>query len=251
MPVLGIVTCEILELEFAYILALDKTISRITILENEHSQRLIQVLASKGVQHIDLIENIDSFKPFQEKTVEILIQLLDIGLHTSKKMLQTGLTQTTLKLDPHVDVLLLGYGLCGNALEDPEVLFSRLSVPFFLPWDGTHPVDDCVGLFIGGREAYYSQQCKNAGTYFMTPGWTVHWKKIFDKEFGSPSVEMAQRIFSDYNRTLLVQTPVMDGDELKANTHEFNTLFGCSPEICTGSMDMLTKAYDKAKHFLL
>ena len=38
---------------------------------------------------------------------------------------------------------------------------------------------------IGGRECYYKEQCKVAGTFFMIPGWTYHWKRMFEQEFGN------------------------------------------------------------------
>ena len=40
MGVLGILTCEILELEFAYLLNSDQDIARITVLENGRSARI-------------------------------------------------------------------------------------------------------------------------------------------------------------------------------------------------------------------
>ena len=50
----------------------------------------------------------------------------------------------------HVDAIVLGYGLCGNALQKPEELLVDAGVPIFIPMDQDHPVDDCVGLIIGG-----------------------------------------------------------------------------------------------------
>ena len=70
-----------------------------------------------------------------------------------------------LEFGPHVDALVLGYGLCGNALEKPEKLLSEAGVPVFIPMDEDHPVDDCIGLLIGGRECYYKEQCKVAGPF--------------------------------------------------------------------------------------
>ena len=46
MGILGILTCEILELEFAELLAADKDLGRITVLEDECSANLIAALES-------------------------------------------------------------------------------------------------------------------------------------------------------------------------------------------------------------
>ena len=83
---------------------------------------------------------------------------------------------------PYVDAILLGYGLCGNALKDHEELFLDSRVPVFLPMDGDHPVDDCVGLIIGGRENYYEEQCKVAGTMFINSGFLRHWETLFHED---------------------------------------------------------------------
>jgi len=50
-------------------------------------------------------------------------------------------------------------------------------------------------LNIGGRECYYREQCKVAVTFFMTPDWTYHWKRMFEQEFGNMSLETAKRLF--------------------------------------------------------
>ncbi len=46
MSVLGILTCEILEFEFAYLLNSDKDIARITVLENSRSVQMLEILES-------------------------------------------------------------------------------------------------------------------------------------------------------------------------------------------------------------
>ena len=44
MPALGILTCEILELEFAHLLISDPEISRVTVVEEDYSQALTALL---------------------------------------------------------------------------------------------------------------------------------------------------------------------------------------------------------------
>jgi hypothetical protein len=144
----------------------------------------------------------------------------------------------------------LGYGLCGNALQNPEELLSDAGVPVFIPMDQDHPVDDCVGLIIGGRERYYQEQCSVAGTFFMIPGWTRHWKELFAKEYGSVDVEFARRIFANYERSLLVPNPTLPVDEMRRNIEEFNRLFGFRTEVRPGKLDMLKKTWETAKNHL-
>jgi hypothetical protein len=111
-------------------------------------------------------------------------------------------------------------------------------------------VDDCVGLIIGGRRGYYEEQCKVAGTFFMIPGWTRHWRRMFDREFGNLSVDMARRLFKDYERSLLISTPIMSQETMKQNSREFSTLFGLREEVRQGSLHILMDSWNAAKKFL-
>ena len=250
MATLGILTCEILELEFAYLLKTENDIARITVLENNRSVRLIDALKSAGTQNLDLISDLSSFVPIIENSLEVLVNVLELGLHNRKKLLQQGLVDEARKMGSRVDALLLGYGLCGNALEKPNELLSEVDAPVFIPMDEDHPVDDCVGLIIGGRHHYYSEQCKTAGTFFMIPGWTYHWRRMFEREFGSISVDMAKRLFKDYERSLLISTDIMSEDEMKRNSKEFNKLFGLREESRIGTLEILIKTWESAKTFL-
>ena len=124
--------------------------------------------------------------------------------------------------------------------------------PVFIPMDQDHPVDDCVGLIIGGRECYYQEQCNVAGTFFMIPGWTRHWKKLFEKEYGSFDVEFTRRIFglSNYERSLVIPNATLSAAKMRQNIEEFNQLFGFRTELKPGSLDMLQKSWETAKNYL-
>ena len=250
MTVLGILTCEILELEFAYLLNSDKDIARITVLESSRSLRMLDALESAATRNLNRIAELDTFVPDSPNRLEVLVQVLELGLHNHKRRLQQGLVDAASAIGSRVDALLLGYGLCGNALEKPDTLLSDAGVPIFIPMDEDHPVDDCVGLVIGGRQSYYEEQCKVAGTFFMIPGWTCHWRRIFDKEFGNLSLDMARRLFKNYERSLLIPTPIMSPETMQQNSKEFNTLFGLREEIRPGSLDILTDSWNAAKTFL-
>ena len=250
MSTIGILTCEILELEFAHLLNTDKDIARITILENSRSTRMLEALESVGAANTNRIAALKSFTPHPDCRLEVLVQVLELGLHNRKNLLQQGLIEAARQMGHHVDALLLGYGLCGNALEKPDELLSDAGVPIFIPMDEDHPVDDCVGLFIGGRQNYYEEQCKVAGTFFMIPGWTYHWRRMFEREFGNMSVDMARRLFKDYERSLLIPTPIMTEEKMKQNSNEFNTLFGLRHEVRPGTLDILVESWNSAKKFV-
>lgn len=250
MTIIGILTCEILELEFAHVLAHDLEIEGITVLETAHSFGFIEALESTHISpgRIPLIKGFTSNYPDR---LEVLVHVLEPGLHSGKRNLQEALAKAAKEMGRHVNAIVLGYGLCGNALQKPDELLADAHVPVFIPMDQDHPVDDCVGLLIGGRDYYYAEQYKVPGTFFMIPGWTHHWRRIFNGEFGNVSVDMAKRLFAHYERSLLIPTPVMAKEEIRKKTDGFNQLFGFRTEVREGTMDILNNTWKSAKEYLI
>jgi hypothetical protein len=250
MAVIGILTCEILELELAHLLAHDSEIAGVTVLEDVHSMGFIEALESAGIRprRIPLIKG---FTPNYPERLEVLVRVLELALHNRKRILQEGLVKAAKEMGRYVDAIFLGYGLCGNALQKPDELLADARVPIFIPMDEDHPVDDCVGLLIGGRDCYYAEQCEVAGTFFMIPGWTHHWRRMFDREFGNVSVDMAKRLFEHYERSLLIPTPVMAKEEMRKNIEEFNQLFGLRTEVRQGTLNILDKTWKSAKGYFV
>ena len=251
MTVLGVITCEILELEFAHLLANDTDITGVTVLEDRYAFGFIEALESNKVKprRIPILRGFNANRPTH---LEVLVRVMELALHNRKRNLQDGLVKAAKDMGRHVDAIVLGYGLCGNALQKPDELLADAGVPVFIPMDQDHPVDDCVGLIIGGRECYYREQCKVAGTFFMIPGWTRHWKELFKKEYGGFDVEFTKRIFgmSNYERSLLIPNPVLSEQEMRQNIAEFNHLFGFRTELLAGTLDILHKTWDAAKEYL-
>jgi len=250
MGILGILTCEILELEFAQLLANDPDLACITVVEDDQSKKFFNALEFGNAANLRRIKNLNEFTPNSTDKPEVLIRVLGIGLHNRKTKLQNGLIEATRELEPYVDALLLGYGLCGNALEKHDALLSDAGVPIFIPMDEDHPVDDCVGLLIGGRECYYREQCKVAGTFFMIPGWTHHWRRLVEQEFGNSDLDMLKRLFKNYERSLVILTSTMSEAEMKRNIETFNQLFGLRSEVRDGTLKILYEAWYSAKAFL-
>jgi hypothetical protein len=251
MAVLGVITCEILELEFAHLFSKDRDIDGITVLANRYSLGMIEALESKELipKRIPILREFDANYPHQ---LEVLVRVMELALHNRKRNLQDGLVKAAKDMGRHADAIVLGYGLCGNALQKPQELLADAGIPIFMPMDQDHPVDDCVGLIIGGRECYYREQCRVAGTFFMIPGWTRHWKELFKKEYGKFDVEFSRRIFgmSNYERSLLIPNPVLSVQEMRQNISEFNHLFGFRTELLQGSLDILSKTWESAKKYL-
>ena len=249
MAVVGIITCAILELEFAHVLAMDSEIARITVLEDERALGLIEALASGGCRNLQRIPHVSSFQPEPTASLEVLVRVLEIGLHRNRKRLQQTLKRAVRAMAGHVDAVLLGYGLCGNALENAGDLLD-IDKPVFVPMDNGHPVDDCVGLLIGGRERYVAEQRSAPGTVFVIPGFASHVHEIVREDPRDTEHRGLKRMFSRYERSLLVLTPVMQKEEMCRSMAEFNSLLDLRSETCRGTLALLDTAWQAVRENL-
>ncbi len=248
MPSIGIITCEILELEFAEILTLDPDIVGITVIHSPSCHGFIEAIETKTGAKPKSTVHVNEFSPSSDCSLDVLVQVLEVGLHTVIKELKEAVTEATFKMGPCVAAVLLGYGLCGNALSNLEDLMSGVGAPVFIPMDEDHPVDDCVGLIIGGREKYYEAQCQVAGTMFMNSGFTRHWKQMLQKLCGGRlDPVISKRLLSNYERSLLLPTCVLSQEEMASNIREFNEMFGLRTEVLPGTLEILEKAWVRAK----
>ncbi|APC08482.1 DUF1638 domain-containing protein [Neomoorella thermoacetica] len=83
---------------------------------------------------------------------------LDQGLHRSPERLRQAL-QEAINAANDYDLILLGYGLCGGALDG----LRTGSCPVIIP-----KVDDCIPLLLGSVAARARWP---TGTYFLSSGW--------------------------------------------------------------------------------
>ena len=108
MATIGILTCEILELEISYVLKSDKEINRIIVLENSHSLRLIESLELEGAGHLERITDLNSFTPAFGSELEVVVHVLELGLQNHRHLLQKGISEAACWLGKCADALLLG-----------------------------------------------------------------------------------------------------------------------------------------------
>ena len=254
MGVLGVISCQTLELEFAYIMANDSDVASVTVMKDHYSNGIVEGLARYGGSAPKSIFFIGEYLPSPYNALEVVVRVMKIGLHSVIKDLRAGVVGAAKEMGPYVDAIVLGYGLCGNALENPDELFSGVSGPVFLPMEEDHPVDDCVGLIIGGRENYYEEQCKCAGTMFMNSGFARHWESLginIKGPMGSSHAAIMKRLMANYKRTLLLPTPVMSEEEMALNVRELNDTYGLASEVRPGTLELLNRTWRKAKECVL
>ena len=103
---------------------------------------------------------IDAMQAFLPDDVET--ETLPMSLHVNPKALRRKLQQRIDELDGNYDPIVLGFGLCSQATVGLRATHSRLVIA---------QTDDCIGVFLGSRDAYRQQLAKEPGTYFLTCGW--------------------------------------------------------------------------------
>lgn len=252
MTRMGIIACQVLELELAYLLANDIDVSGITVLDTGFGDEFIRAVKKKGHVITRLTGEIERGLPAEPDRLEVVVQMMELGLHTVIKDLRSAVIGSILEMSTHVDAIVLGYGLCGNALSNHEEIMRDIDIPLFMPIDAEHTVDDCVGLIIGGREAYYEEQCKVAGTFFMNTGFSRHWKDLLHKANSLAFDEaMSRRLMAGYERSLLLITPVLSEEEMAANIEEFNQTYGLRTEARKGTLEILEKTLARGKRFVM
>ena len=121
---LGVVTCQILELELAYVLSNDPDVSEIWIVDNEFSTELVRALDSSGRKSVYRADTVEQFAPKSKDRLSVLARVMEVGLHSNISVLKREVTDAVERIAPVVDVVFLGYGLCGNAFDKAQSLLK-------------------------------------------------------------------------------------------------------------------------------
>jgi len=131
-------------------------------------------------------------------------ETLDFGLHVNPDKLRTALQEKIDATNKEKETILLGYGLCSRAVVGLQSEKCSLVVPC---------VDDCIGIFLGSREAYLRQTKAEPGTYYLTKGWIEAGDNLFgdhNKMMERYSPEQAEalikRMLQNYTRLVFINT---------------------------------------------
>ncbi len=111
-----------------------------------------KLIACRALAHI--------FEPMMPP--DAVIRVMDIGLHVDLQKLKSRLLNEIADIEEDGTDILLGYGLCGRALEGVVSKRSTLVLP---------RVDDCVGALLGSRRRHKDLLKQNPGCYFIEQNW--------------------------------------------------------------------------------
>jgi hypothetical protein len=177
---------------------------------------------------------------------------LEFGLHAyPAKLRETLRANIDEMVAAHPDeelTILLGYGLCSQALVGVEARGCTLVVP---------RTDDCIAIFLGSRSAYTQQAGAEPGTYYLTKGWVEVGETPFsehERAVARYGAARAERIFkimmANYKRLALINTGQYEiekyRDYARRTAERFNLRFEEIPGATTLVEKLLFGPWDDA-----
>jgi hypothetical protein len=164
-------------------------------------------------------------------------EVLEFGLHTDPKMLKRALQEAVDSSENSAAYIILGYGLCSQAVVGLRSEKSTLVLP---------RVDDCIGLFLGSMDGYRQQLRQAPGTYYLTKGWLNAGDTPFDeydrleKLYGPEKARgILSQMFKNYTRLALINTGQYRLDEYREKARSTAQKFDLQYEEVPGSDSLL------------
>lgn len=165
-------------------------------------------------------------------------EVLEFGLHLHPGELTKAL-QAAIDRSVGFDTLLLGYGLCSNAVVGLVATTAQLVIP---------RVDDCIAIFLGSRDAYRTQARCEPGTYYLTKGWIevgdspfqeVH--RLAERYGADRARRMVQLMLRNYRRLVFINTGSFDLERYRAIARQAAEEFGLRFEEVEGAPSLVEK----------
>ena len=166
-------------------------------------------------------------------------QVFDFGLHIYPDKLRETLQEAIDEVGDQYETILLGYGLCSQAMVGIKANGCKLVVP---------RVDDCIAIFLGSRRAYNHQARTEPGSYYLTKGWIEAGDTPFSEyentveQYGK---DMADRIYKmmmkNYKRLALINTGQYDIDKYRSYTQQTAEQFNLKYDEVDGSNALVKK----------
>lgn len=164
---------------------------------------------------------------------------IDSGLHLSPDILRQSLQETINASTNSAERILLGFGLCSQAVVGLRASDCTLVIP---------KVDDCIALLLGSEQAYKAQFKDEPGTYYLTKSWIESGGSLFD-EYGflvdrygeRKALFLMGRFLKHYTRLVLINTGQYDLDFCRDYCRRTADHFGLRYEEVPGSLSLVER----------
>ena len=191
----------------------------------------------KRIKVIACATVIEEMLPFMP--VDIAYATLDFGLHSNPDILRHTLQQAVDRVGKECDAIVLGYGLCAQAIVGLRAENSALVIP---------RVDDCIALFLGSRDAYIEQLRAEPGTYYFTKGWIEtgsspfrEYERVVAKYGEARAQRIMKLLLHNYTRLAFINTGLCDLERYREYSRIIAERFQLRYEEIQGSTTLLRK----------
>jgi len=162
---------------------------------------------------------------------------LDAQLHLSPERLKEGLRAAVAEADKPGATIVLGFGLCSNAVIGLKTEHATMVVP---------KVDDCIAMLLGSNEAF-AEQCEKArGTYFVSKAYLDECDtilsdhdKLVEKRGPERAEELMRLLLQHYTRIVVIDTGRHDLGPYRERVAEFAERFDLTVEDVPGTTRIL------------
>jgi len=254
---MGMVGCEIMEDEMVDVLSKDKDIDAILVMDDgqggKESDGFIEKMSHRS-QAADLkVVDVKRMQDVPTEGYTVLVWMKPMALHQRPEELHDDVADTLRILKDSCDIVLLFYGLCGNAFKKVQELEGQIGVPVLILKDSQgQVVDDCIGAVLGGTDEYLKTLKAYKGAFFLTPAWGSKWREMLHKVQIMPSeddVEGARYVFDEvgYDKVVKIDTGLGEEEEFEERVEEFARIFDFDRKCLRGDLSLVHETYEKAK----
>ncbi len=194
----------------------------------------MELARTKVIACATVIEEMLPLLPAQVQT-----QILDFGLHLRPDGLRRSLQEAIDASAGTADTIILGYGLCSQAVVGLCSNSCTLVVP---------RVDDCIAIFLGSQAAYRQQVRHVPGTYYLTKGWIEagdspfeEHKKLVERYGQQRADRMIKLTLKNYTRLAFINTGQRDLERYREYTRQTSSKFGLRYEEIEGATTLVKK----------
>lgn len=254
---IGIVACKMFEDELVEVLSHDKSMTNIYAIKNEEldgffnkmrekvSRVNLRAISTSDIEYLDLDPS------------SAVVWLKPMALHHKPEKLREDVIETLSVMKKKCNVVLLFYGLCGNALKRIDELKMKTGCEIEIIRDGKGEiVDDCIGAVIGGSDEYLKCLRENKGSFFLTPMWASNWREMLHKVqiMSTPDdIEGARIVFQSvgYNKVIKLDTGLGNENEFEKNVRDFANTFGFQRDELKGDLSIIFESYVRARSLVV
>jgi len=173
---------------------------------------------------------------------------IEFGSHVYPEKLRHEVAEAIEEIKNSCDVVIVGFGFCQSLRN----LSQLVSAPILMAKN-----EDCISILLTA-DKYRQELKKEAGTYFMTPGWCEHGldgvKRDLHvdevaKQAGTDPDRLLQLLFKNYTRVLYVDTGTRNARECERMAEDVAKKLKVKFETTTGSLNTLKELFGNAKNY--